>query len=129
MIAAFLPLLAGVHTPTHLLSVTSGGSYCQVTDGGSCVTDGSGNYGSDEACVISVLGDAILSSRSFGTEDCYDYLDVFAPGASTRSARFCGTTGPSSYAMVAGSTMRWSSDESVNDVGYLPTSAAGRAGQ
>ena len=39
-------------SPDSLWTVTHGSSYCHVTSGGWCVTDGANNYGNNERCII-----------------------------------------------------------------------------
>lgn len=42
-----------------LFTVTSGAEHCELTNDGTCVTDGSDNYGNNEAC--SILANAPLA--------------------------------------------------------------------
>ena len=54
-VMARLPLLllvASLHYARSTFTVTSGTSYCSTTNGGTCVTDGPGNYGNYERCTI-----------------------------------------------------------------------------
>jgi hypothetical protein len=37
---------------TTMWSVVSGSSYCQITHGGTCVTDGEGDYDNNERCTV-----------------------------------------------------------------------------
>ena len=45
-----------------VLSTSPGPTVCRLTRGGSCVTDGAGDYGHKERCVIAVLVPGVLGS-------------------------------------------------------------------
>ena len=91
--------------------VTSGGQYCQVTNGGSCVTDGAGNYGNNERCVVRATQALVATATEFVTEVGWDYVTL-------GGAYYSGTTGPSNVAMAAGETFTWSSDRSNVGTGW-----------
>ena len=49
-------------------TVTYGTSYCSTTNGGTCITDGSGNYGNNERCTITADTAMTLTVIAFNTE-------------------------------------------------------------
>jgi len=76
--------------------VTSGKSYCKLTNGGACVTnDGAGDYGNVEACTVRAGRDLVVSATSFDVESCCDKLTV-------GSRQYSGTDGPQNVLMAAG---------------------------
>ena len=40
--------------------IVSGGQFCQLTNNGQCFTDGAGNYGENDKCVVKPLRDMHL---------------------------------------------------------------------
>ena len=93
--------------------MTSGLGVCEVDSSG-CVTDGDGDYGSNERCTVEVLVSGLLSSvGAFSTEDCCDYLLI-----GSRGVRFNGASGPSNIAVSAGSTLTWFSDVNTEGAGW-----------
>jgi hypothetical protein len=60
-------------------SVVSGSAYCEVTQGGTCVTDGAGDYGSNEVCTVRAEVTMLVSAQGFITESGFDF--VFIGGA------------------------------------------------
>ena len=102
--------------------VLSGSAYCHVStssDGRSCVTDGDGNHGNNEACTVEVLQTGLLSATEFQTESGYDYLTI-------GGTRYQGTSGPSNLPVTAGTTFSWRSDYSVTYPGWTVCYAAAR---
>jgi len=90
------------------VSVTHG--RCSVTD--HCVSSPNfpSNYGDLSRCVIT-LPAGFLYSSSFQTESWWDFLFV---GGET----FSGTSGPYGFEVGAGTSIYWSTDESVTDKGW-----------
>lgn len=58
------PVAAGTYW-----SVLQGNQYCQVTNGGACVTDGIGNHGASETCLIIATRQLYATATVFNTED------------------------------------------------------------
>ena len=76
------------------------------------MTDGPGNYQTNEQCTIEVLASGRLSSVGiFDTENNYDYLTI-------NGHRYQGSSGPSSVAVDAGSSFTWRSDASITRAGW-----------
>ena len=116
--------------------VTSGSAYCQLTSGGSCVTEEPRNiyHGNNERCTITALVPLYATATEFHTEAHHDYITI-------GSTRYSGTVGPTNVQMAASSTMTWYSDHSVTQPGWTicgtaamppappqpPASAAGAA--
>ena len=88
------------------------GHGCEVDSNG-CVTDGAGDYGSNERCTVEVLFSGLLSSvGAFDTESIvYDYLNI-------NGQWYGGYTGPIEVSVSAGSTFTWSSDGNRERAGW-----------
>ena len=100
------------------LRVVQGTDFCQVINGGTCVTDGSGNHGNNEACTIQAMVAGTISSvGNFDVEShrscAYDYILI-----GTR--RFCGSgrAAPTNVGVSSLETVRWRSDSSVTRAGW-----------
>ena len=67
----YAPIMYTLRKPT-VLEVTAGGAFCQVLEqpgtGATCVTDGSGNYGENEACTVRVNRAGTLTAAEFDVE-------------------------------------------------------------
>ena len=109
MVLSALFLLA-VQGSTPLFSVTAGFG-CSVNFDGTCVTDGSGNYGNSERCTITANTAVTLSTTEFSTESCCDRITV-------GGLSYKGSSGPSGVSMSAGETMTWYTDGSVTNTGF-----------
>lgn len=94
------------------IMVISGGSRCQTTNGGQCVTDGSGNYGNRERCTMRVGYATTLYTTQFSTENYFDYITI-------GGTRYMGTSGFSGVSVASGETFRWRSDGSVVRAGFV----------
>ena len=94
--------------------ITSGSTYCQVTNGGTCVTDGVGAHGNSERCTVTAAADLYATATYFNTEMIFDYM-TFPP--STR--RYSGSNAPTNVRMMAGNTLSWSSDVSITYGGWI----------
>ena len=81
---------------------------------GFCVYDGggpSGDYGSNEACVVRANTALIATAAEFATEAGYDKVRIHA-------SEYSGAIGPSNVHMTAGNTLTWSSDNTANGPGF-----------
>ena len=56
-------------------SVTHGGTYCQL-ESGWCVTDGPGDYGSSEFCVMKAEASLVATATYYDVETGYDYIKI-----------------------------------------------------
>jgi hypothetical protein len=102
------------------------GPFFDVTSG-ACVVDESGclthpgypaAYTNNEACTVTVTGDAIMTATAFSTESCCDHLHI-------GSEIFSGSTGPGGLFVAEGTTILWSTDFSVTDGGFRLCAEAG----
>ena len=98
-------------TPGAMWQVMQGSAYCQLTNGGTCVTDGVGAHGNNERCYVRALTSLYATATDFQTERYYDMITI---GGST----FMGTAGPANVQMAAGATISWYSDWSVTRGGF-----------
>ena len=102
--------------PPSRFTIVSGGQFCEVTNGGLCITDGAGNYGDNEACAVRADVTMTVTATEFGVEShsrCeHDALTI-------NWRKYCGSAGPQGVTMEAGSTMTWSSDYSNGGVGFV----------
>jgi len=93
-------------------TVVSGGRFCQLTNAGTCVTDGAGNHGNNERCVIRVEQALYASTTQYEVETFYDYLSI-------GSMQYTGSAnGPSNVAMLAGQIVSWRTDSSLANGGF-----------
>ena len=77
-----------------------------------CVTEGDGNYGNNERCVITAARDMIVHAEAgYTTESGFDYLTI-------NGNDFSGATGPADIVLATGDTITWYSDSSVNSGGW-----------
>merc|ERR1719201_2276477 len=90
--------------------VTSGSNHCEIVDGGRCVTDGSGNYGSKESCRVIARRQFFVYTKQYLVEGCCDYLQIGSTKFKTR--------GPHGVKVAQGTPIYWSSDGSVQDKGW-----------
>ena len=90
----------------------SGSSYCQLTNGGTCVSDGVGNHANNERCTVRAIRSLYATATYFQTESCCDRITI-------GTSQYAGTTGPANVQMAAGATMSWSSDGSVTSGGFI----------
>ena len=93
-----------------LWQIMSGSSYCQIVDGGRCVTDGSGSYGNNERCEVKALQPLAVTAEQYNVEECCDYVTI-------NGNEFKGT-GPQAVVMNAGATWIWTSDRSKTHAGF-----------
>ena len=93
----------------------SSNARCAITNGGTCITDGSGggNYANNEGCVFEALRNTVLTVSEFDTESCCDRL-------SYGGVRFSGSGSSSLEGMRldSGSTLQWITDSSIVRGGF-----------
>lgn len=126
------------------MTVTSGSEYCEVTahpsgvdDGRMCVTDGPGNYGTSESCVIEAVGDVMITTEEIdiqvvtanGEKCAHTYFMIvdtkFEAGVVAPNTRYCGNSdgstgppdGPEDVSIAAGGTMKWASGGPADAIG------------
>ena len=101
------PPASRVSTTTPLWSIISGASYCELSNGGTCVTDGPGNYGNSEDCTVQAEVAMTVSITHLDTESLvYDYLTIgnFKYGGKSPIS--------STFSFAAGAQFSWQSDSS-----------------
>ena len=86
-------------------TVTSGSAYCHLSNSGTCVTDGIGDYANNERCTVRANQALVASTTQYQVERHFDYLTI--GGISYKSG-----TGPSNVSMSAGQTLTWHTDGS-----------------
>ena len=92
--------------------IESGSRYCQIVDGGRCVTDGVGNYGDNEDCEVEALQTLIMTTEQYDIEDDYDFITV-------KGIQYeLSGSGPNNVPMQAGDTWTWESDDSERRDGF-----------
>ena len=89
----------------------SGGQFCEIVDGGRCVTDGKGKYGNKEACKVVALRPLSLYTWQYDVEKGHDYLTV-------GSTQFRKNLGPDGVKMSKGDAILWTSDVSAVKEGW-----------
>ena len=110
-----LPPTAAPPAPGPIWSILSGGSYCEVSSDGYCITDGPGNYGNNEDCTIRAEVPMTLQARAFNTESDYDSVRI-------GGIPYSGFIGPMNVQVSAGTILTWSSDEDVTGTTSIPPS-------
>lgn len=76
------PTPAPTYNGAHIFGLVQGIGNCAVSSNGQCLTDGSGSYGNNYACVWLVLKKTSLLVNSFALETNWDWLGVCAGGTS-----------------------------------------------
>ena len=107
------PALSPSTPPPAMWTVLSGSNFCELTDGGACVSDGSGNYGNNENCVVQANADFVVSARAFAVEYYYDHITIHGSQYSGDLAN-----APTGVTMSSGDKLYWSSDGSVVASGF-----------
>ena len=97
-------------TPKPYWSLYSGSNYCQIVDGGRCVTDGAGNYGARERCTVIARRQFYVYTMQYDVEGCCDYLQIGSTKFKTR--------GPHGLKVDPGTSIYWRSDGAVSDKGW-----------
>ena len=97
--------------------IKSGRHYCQILQGGRCVTDGSGNYGNNEYCEVEALKTLKMTTSRYYVADNNDYVTVrgiqYRKYGSGRKNQ-----GPNQVTIAAGDTWTWQSDEYGTSTGF-----------
>ena len=90
--------------------IVNGANFCEIVDGGRCVTDGPGNYGNNERCAVKALRPLFLTAVQYDVEQTHDYVTVNMipyPGS-----------GPQAVRMNEGARWVWESDSFITDLGF-----------
>ena len=98
-------------TDLEFWQIISGAEFCHIVDGGRCVSDGEGDYGSNENCNIKVLRPLVVTATDFHTEAGYDILTV-------AGTQYYGSDGPQGLPLDAGAELVWTSDDSEFRSGF-----------
>ena len=107
--------------PGSVFRVVSGIDDCHINVTTSCVDDGPGRHSSNELCYVEALTNLLVTATYFDTERDWDYVE-FGPAMASitgRPNRFSGSAGPVDYPMPAGMLMKWRSDYSGNNGGFV----------
>ena len=91
--------------------IVSGAEFCQIVDGGRCVSDGGGDYGPSENCKVQALRPFAATATEFDTEAGYDILTV-------AGTEYYGSEGPQGLPVDAGAELVWTSDDSEFGSGF-----------
>ena len=98
-------------------TILYGTQFCALSNGGTCVTDGLGNYGNNERCVMQANQPLYVYATEYVTESYYDFITI---GSTTyRRSGY----GPNYVHMLTGATMRWQADGSVVRRGFTVCAA------
>jgi len=113
-------------------NVIHGQRFCQISQDGKCVTDGSGRYNNNERCLIEAKKSLVLTHQEFSTEKNFDFLFMLENGQKEISHhwssrhnknhwlhKFDGRKGPNGEKMTAGQKLQWYSDGSVLREGFV----------
>ena len=96
----------------HMWHVTGDSTHCAIQTNGLCVTDGIGDHGNNEACIVSARQNLYATATFFAVETYWDYITI-------NGTRYSGTSGPANVWMNEGDTFTWSSDVSVTNGGWV----------
>merc|ERR1719201_872522 len=91
-------------------SVLSGEQYCEVVDGGRCVTDGGGKYGNNERCRVKALRPLEINAMQYSVESRHDYVTVAGIQYINKS--------PNGVYLEPGSVLEWRSDQNTVRDGF-----------
>ena len=83
--------------------VVSGAEFCQIVDGGRCVSDGAWDHGVHEYCKVQALRPLAATATEFDTEENYDFLTV-------AGTQYHGSEGPQGLPLDAGAELVWTTD-------------------
>jgi len=113
------PVLSPPPSPptTDMWVVVSGGEYCTVIQEGTCVTDGAGDYGNGESCVVRATQFLYATATSFSTEANADTITVNS--LSQGVLAFSGSVGPANVDMLPEATFSWASSASTTGDGFV----------
>ena len=108
-----IPVLSMHRTdPDAFWEILSGAKYCEIVDGGRCVTDGSGDYGNSEVCIVKALQPLFVSAKEFLTAEEHDFVKI------NGIIEYSGDHGPQGVFMARGAIWRWQSDTSLTSAGF-----------
>ena len=91
--------------------VVSGAKFCEIVDGGRCVSDGEGQYGNGETCRVKALQALVLTTEQYAVGSGNDYLSVSGTALKNDS-------GPQRMKLDAGAEVVWKSDGSGVSDGF-----------
>ena len=104
--------------------VLSGHSYCEIVDGGRCVTDGPDYYGHNERCEVKALRPLYVTAEQYTVEKTHDYVTI-------NGFKYDQLT-PRAVKMNKGATWSWTTDQSYRFAGFklcasatMPETSAG----
>jgi hypothetical protein len=100
-------------TSTANMTVTAGASACQIDSNG-CATDGSGDYGNNERCTITVTTAGAVTATQYTVQTYYGYKYDYLTIAGTQY-RY---SAPTNVAVSVGDTISWYSGNSGNGAGF-----------
>ena len=123
LLLAPIALLATSAPASGFWNVTSGSSFCSLTNASgyeqdACVTTGSGTYGNDERCSITAIVGLTMTATYFDTEAGYDNVQLTSTSTG-QTTTYDGSSGPSSVPIAAGDALAWSSDDGVGGGGFI----------
>ena len=97
--------------------IKSGSLYCQIVDGGRCVTDGAGDYGDDEYCEVEALRSLIMTTEQYDVEAMHDFVTV--KGIEYKQDnRYNEGVGPSNVVIQECDKWTWKSDYVTRRAGF-----------
>ena len=100
-----------------LWQIISGSRYCQIVDGGRCVTDGSGDYRNNEYCEVQALQSLIMTTEQYDVEPIHDFVTV--KGIKYKQDnRYNEGVGPSNVVIQECDKWTWLSDSSTYKRGF-----------
>ena len=91
--------------------VVSGARFCEIVDGGRCVSDGDGKYGPNENCKVKALRPLLLTTPLYSVEKGYDYLTV-------AGVQYNREHTPAWMPLARGAELVWRTDGSVVRDGF-----------
>ena len=63
-------------SPSASWLITSGSRFCALSQDGSCVSDGAGNYGNNERCSWRAQTNLLVTATSYSVETYFDYVKI-----------------------------------------------------
>ena len=91
--------------------IVSGADFCQIVDGGRCVTDGElWDYGHNENCEIKALRPLVATATEFHTEED-DYLEI-------DGYKYDGSEGPLGLVLGPDAELMWQTDHLSTEAGF-----------
>mmetsp|Transcript_28682 Transcript_28682/g.86098 ORF Transcript_28682/g.86098 Transcript_28682/m.86098 type:complete len:625 (+) Transcript_28682:328-2202(+) len=111
-----VPTSAPTYDPSYHFGVTRGADHCTVSDNGACVGDTEGSYGNNERCTVTVLRQSTLRVIDFSFETGFDFVQICT---GNNCNTYTGTEGPQGITVFVGQEIRFSTDHTVVDTGFL----------